>query len=255
VKFLLLLILSVSNLVFAQGTDNEKLGAVGVGFNRNPLGAIIINNVLKDSPAFAAGVQVNDVMLSIDGKDLKGIDSLAVRNLLRGKIGSPIEITLARADSLQEYSVNIVRKSVNFSLNNTNLTTEPQTQALPTSPAKPQAVAKPTEKMAPKPLEASPPPAKVADVKAPELVYYIQTGTFFSKDVALNQIATFKKKGYASLLDESIVNGNTLFRVRIGPLSTKDSAETISKKLISQGTSNTIIEPPKSNATDSGPKK
>lgn len=290
-KFLLLFILAISNLAFAQSTANENMGAIGVSFTRNVLGAIIVKNIQKDSPAFQAGIQVNDFILTIDGKELKGMDSLEVKNRLRGKVGSPVAITLAHAEDMQEYTVNLMRKSVNFSSSNASLPLEPKTNSstVPSAisstipPAKPLAPEKPVEKLAPKPVvmtspvtdkpsaaiapptpltpstqptsPLAPPPEKAAEVKAPDLVYFIQTGTFFGKDMASDQVATFKKKGYPSFVDESIVNGNPVYRVRIGPLNTKDSAEAVSKKLTSQSISNAIIELPKSTTSDSGPKK
>jgi cell division protein FtsN len=72
--------------------------------------------------------------------------------------------------------------------------------------------------------------------------YFIQTGAFFTKEIANDQVASFNQKGYASFVDPAVINGSNVYRVRIGPLTTQQSVDALSKKLASQGITNSIIE-------------
>ena len=220
----------------------------------------MVKHVEDKSPASQAGIQVNDIMISIDGSPLKGMDPANIKNVLRGKVGSTAEIKLENSQTKSEYSVSVVRKVVHFGTSETpkdSSKSNPQAEIKNTDKTEPapKAVApkvnvKPAEKA---PAISSPPavaaaPAQTPSNAAPDKAssgdskYFIQTGAFFTKEIANDQVTAFNQKGYTSFVDPAKINGSNIYRVRIGPLATQQSAEALSKKLASQGITNSIIE-------------
>ena len=224
---------------------------------------IVVKHVEDKSPASQAGIQVNDIMISIDGSPLKGMDPANIKNVLRGKVGSTAEIKLENSQTKSEYSVSVVRKVVHFGTSETpkdSAKSSPQTEIKNTDKTEPAPKAaapkvniKPAEKA---PAISSPPavaaataqtpsnaaPDKASTSSASDSKYFIQTGAFFTKEIANDQVTAFNQKGYTSFVDPAKINGSNIYRVRIGPLATQQSAEALSKKLASQGITNSIIE-------------
>ena len=223
----------------------------------------MVKHVEDKSPASQAGIQVNDIMISIDGSPLKGMDPANIKNVLRGKVGSTAEIKLENSQTKSEYSVSVVRKVVHFGTSETpkdSAKSSPQTEIKNTDKTEPAPKAaapkvniKPAEKA---PAISSPPavaaataqtpsnaaPDKASTSSASDSKYFIQTGAFFTKEIANDQVTAFNQKGYTSFVDPAKINGSNIYRVRIGPLATQQSAEALSKKLASQGITNSIIE-------------
>ncbi|MGO4526513.1 SPOR domain-containing protein [Microvirga sp. 2MCAF35] len=140
------------------------------------------------------------------------------------------------------------------------MTLPPQAQATPapvqTASAQPRAaastpVAAPaTPAPAPKPAAATPAPTQVASVQpvAPAATaadttpgggFAVQLGLANSEAGAQTAFASFQRKypdleGMPSLIRKAEVNGNTIYRVRVGPLS-KEEASSLCSKLQGQG--------------------
>jgi cell division protein FtsN len=188
------------------------------------------------------------------------MDPANIKNVLRGKVGSTAEIKLENSQTKSEYSVSVVRKVVHFGTSEApkeSVKSNPQAEIKNTDKTEPapKVVApkvnvKPAEKA---PAISSPPavaavPAQTSSNAAPDKAssgdskYFIQTGAFFTKEIANDQVTTFNQKGYTSFVDPAKINGSNIYRVRIGPLATQQSAEALSKKLASQGITNSIIE-------------
>jgi len=260
VKYLLALLLLSTQLVFAQNIEGDKQGVIGIRYTKNAEGMIVVKHVEDKSPASQAGIQINDIMISIDGSPLKGMDPANIKNLLRGKVGSTAEIKLENSQTKSEYSVSVVRKVVHFGTSETpkdSAKSNPQAEIKNTDKTEPAPKAaapkvnvKPAEKA---PAISSPPavaaaPAQTPSNAAPDKAlsgdskYFIQTGAFFTKEIANDQVTAFNQKGYTSFVDPAKINGSNIYRVRIGPLATQQSAEALSKKLASQGITNSIIE-------------
>lgn len=257
-KYLIATLILSSQLVFAQNIDSEKQGAIGIRYTRNAEGMIIVKSVEDKSPAAQAGIQVNDVMISIDGTSLKGMDPANIKNSLRGKVGSTVEIKLESSQTKAEYSASLVRRPVYFGSSDSpkdSAKNNPQaevkniskTEASPKLEA-PKMSVKPAEKTLapPTPITSSKTATEqvipAASSSASSSKYFIQTGAFFTKEIANDQVAAFNQKGYASFIDPAVINGSNVYRVRIGPLTTQQSVETLSKKLASQGITNSVIE-------------
>jgi len=263
VKYLIAILLLSTQLVFAQNIESEKQGVIGIRYTKNADGMIVIKHVEENSPAAQAGIQVNDIMISVDGSSLRGMDPGGIKNVLRGKVGSTAEIKLENPQTKNEYSVSVVRKIVRFGANDgsKDLIKKAPVVELSTTDKNEAAIQSPPPKVNVKPAEKTP-AAAIPTPTAPSTTqntssanidktpinpsngskYFIQTGAFFTKEIANDQVTAFNQKGYTSFVDPAKINGSNVYRVRIGPLPSQQSAEAISKKLAGQGISASIIE-------------
>lgn len=66
----------------------------------------------EDSPAIEAGVKGGDLILSIDGKDMKGKSTQEVSENLRGDAGTTFELTVKRAGVEHPLSFKIARRNI-----------------------------------------------------------------------------------------------------------------------------------------------
>ena len=62
-------------------------------------------DVYKDSPAEKAGLKVDDIILQVDGKNVKGVYGEDLVKLIRGKIGTKVKIKVKRDNKKIEYIV------------------------------------------------------------------------------------------------------------------------------------------------------
>jgi carboxyl-terminal processing protease len=60
---------------------------------------------IEDTPAFKAGVLAKDIIVKIDGKTTDGMDVNDAVKLIRGKEGTPVTLTIQRADKLVDYKL------------------------------------------------------------------------------------------------------------------------------------------------------
>ena len=79
---------------------------------------------IEDGPAANAGVQTNDRIVGIDGKDARGMSSQEAVQLIRGPIGSLVTLTIERDDE-EGFDVVIIRDriSINPVVSRINTTT------------------------------------------------------------------------------------------------------------------------------------
>jgi carboxyl-terminal processing protease len=76
--------------------------------NRN--GRVVVVSPMKDSPAYKAGIQPNDIIVSVDGVDVSNEDMDTVRSLVIGEKGTPVAVGVLRGESVLTF--NIVRDEV-----------------------------------------------------------------------------------------------------------------------------------------------
>ena len=68
---------------------------------------------IEDGPAATAGVQTNDRIVGIDGKDARGMSSEEAVQLIRGPIGSLVTLTIERDDE-ESFDVVIIRDRISI---------------------------------------------------------------------------------------------------------------------------------------------
>lgn len=75
-------------------------------------GHIVIVSPIKGSPAEKAGLKPNDMILSVNGKSLQGMNSSQAVALIRGKKGTKVELSIQRPGTENPVKVSIVRNEI-----------------------------------------------------------------------------------------------------------------------------------------------
>ena len=73
----------------------SKIYGIGVNIYSNS-GKIEVFNVIQSTPADFAGIKQGDIIISVDGKDINGMNISDVASLVRGPENSIVELTLLR---------------------------------------------------------------------------------------------------------------------------------------------------------------
>lgn len=92
------------------GTSGE-FGGLGIEVGMEN-GFVKVISPIDDTPAQRAGLQAGDVIIRIDDKPVKGMSLSQAVNLMRGKPGTQIRLTVLRSDSGQPFSVELERAVV-----------------------------------------------------------------------------------------------------------------------------------------------
>ena len=94
---------------FTQSVEGEF---EGVGVNIHMVnGECVVISPVAGSPAQKAGIRADDVITAVDGKSTAGLNLTEVSELLRGKKGTQVKITVRRGESQQVFTVK--RETVN----------------------------------------------------------------------------------------------------------------------------------------------
>ena len=81
---------------FAETGEFER-PYLGVGYQMIKSQGAYVKDVIKDGPAFKAGIQIGDIITEVDGKTvIDGADSLVVSIVSKKKIGDEIEAKILR---------------------------------------------------------------------------------------------------------------------------------------------------------------
>jgi cell division protein FtsN len=122
------------------------------------------------------------------------------------------------------------------------------------APAEPLDLNKPLQGKAPTTVAADPigdlvngkKPADSAAAAKSEEIYFLQVGAFVKRADADAQKANLAIQGIQAQLSEVTSDGNTLWRVRVGPYGSVEESNPVRDKLNSLGIKSTIIKSSKS---------
>ncbi len=70
---------------------------------------LIVISPIEDSPAFDAGVQAQDIITEIDGRSTEGMDINEAVSLIRGPVGTKVNIKILRGDKPLDFSITRAR--------------------------------------------------------------------------------------------------------------------------------------------------
>jgi carboxyl-terminal processing protease len=84
-----------------------RFGGIGAEITQDELGRFVIVRVYRDNPAYEAGIREGDIIVAVDGTTLNPdqYDMNAALALIRGAIGDPVALTIARGDETLEFEV------------------------------------------------------------------------------------------------------------------------------------------------------
>ena len=66
---------------------------------------LVVISPIEDSPAFSAGVQSQDIITEIDGRSTEGIDINEAVSLIRGPVGTKVNIKVLRGDKPLDFNI------------------------------------------------------------------------------------------------------------------------------------------------------
>ena len=90
---------------------DEKMSGIGIRlFLNSDTAELTIQSVMNDSPAAAADIKPNDVIIKIDGKSTKGMGLKEAVSLIKGPKDKPIKLMLLRVNGKGE------KKKINLRL-------------------------------------------------------------------------------------------------------------------------------------------
>jgi DedD protein len=130
-----------------------------------------------------------------------------------------------------------------------------QPEAAPGSATDTHAVPTPLQSAPAKPALAKPAPTKTAPVKPPRLesasappitashAWSVQLGSFAKRSNADNLSRQLKGLGYSVYVLPGGSGSSTRYRVRVGPLANRESAERMGARLKSQGHVSSLVAP------------
>lgn len=72
---------------------------------------IVIVSPIKGTPAEKAGLQANDIIVSVDGTSLQGLSSSEAVSLIKGEKGTAVELVIQRGDG-EPFTVKITRDTI-----------------------------------------------------------------------------------------------------------------------------------------------
>ncbi|MGB3653365.1 MAG: carboxyl-terminal processing protease CtpB [Rivularia sp. (in: cyanobacteria)] len=92
-------------------TSGEVSG-IGIRMEKNPQTQLLtIVEALENSPALSAGIKTGDVILAIDGKPTKNMEIEDASNLIRGKVGTSINLRMGRP-AQKAFDVKLTRATI-----------------------------------------------------------------------------------------------------------------------------------------------
>lgn len=89
-----------------------KYGGIGSIIHMRKDSTVIISEPYPDMPAAEAGLQVGDVLLKIDDKDLKGLNTNEVSEMLRGEPGTTFVLRIQRPGEKKPRDFKMTRRSI-----------------------------------------------------------------------------------------------------------------------------------------------
>lgn len=97
--------------------ENQQLSGkfigIGVYLHQDPqTKSLIINSAMPGSPAEKAGLQHGDVIIAVDGTNVKGKDVTSVSKLIQGQAGTTVNITVEHQGSTQPVTYKVTRAEI-----------------------------------------------------------------------------------------------------------------------------------------------
>jgi len=107
------------NTFFIEPPDREieeaqfqgRYGGIGAEYTMRD-GYLVVVTPFQDSPASRAGVRPGDIIVAVDGTDLFGLSQNEGILLIRGPVGSEVELTIRREGGLEPLILQLTREEI-----------------------------------------------------------------------------------------------------------------------------------------------
>lgn len=105
---------------YAEQNSSIDSKITGIGVNITSIaGQTYVINAIEDTPAAAAGLKQGDIIIKVNGKSISGMKTSEVADIVRGPIGSYVDLTILRKKNTlsrhiqrQEIQIKTVKSSV-----------------------------------------------------------------------------------------------------------------------------------------------
>ncbi len=103
-----------------QTATEGEFGGLGIEVTTED-GVIKVVTPLVDTPAFKAGIKAGDYIIKLGSKSVQGISLKDAVNMMRGKPGSPIELTVVRKGNKKVLKFTLIREKIEVKSVKSNL--------------------------------------------------------------------------------------------------------------------------------------
>jgi len=100
-----------ASVAFNEKVSGEYVG-IGTEIGQYTDSRIEFVNVYKDGPAYKAGIRDGDLLIKVDGVEVKEKNLTEISSLVKGKEGTKVKITVLRDEEEKEF--NVERKSIDI---------------------------------------------------------------------------------------------------------------------------------------------
>lgn len=90
-----------------------EFGGIGVTV-RQKNGLPLVVEVHEDCPAWRAGIQTGDFITHVDGEDINGLSFDKVIDVIRGNVGTDVELQLLRPAAEETFTVTLTREKISL---------------------------------------------------------------------------------------------------------------------------------------------
>ena len=93
-----------------QVDTSGELTGIGITISQDEkTKQLLVIAPIEDTPAFRAGILAKDIILEIDGKNTKGMDTNDAVSLIRGKAGTKVKLTILRNGRKKQFNIQRAR--------------------------------------------------------------------------------------------------------------------------------------------------
>ena len=93
-------------------TNSGHFVGIGVGIYATDDGYITISDVTKGSPAEAAGIQIDDKIIEVDGESIKGMSGADVSAKVKGEVGTDVTLGIYRKSVNDMKTITVTRADI-----------------------------------------------------------------------------------------------------------------------------------------------
>lgn len=94
-----------------ETSTNGEFGGLGIEVTMED-GVVKVITPLVDTPAFKAGIKSGDYIIKLGSKSVQGMELKDAVNIMRGKIGSPIVLTVVRKGNNKVLTFSLTREKI-----------------------------------------------------------------------------------------------------------------------------------------------
>ncbi len=84
---------------------SASYSGIGVKISNDSDSNVVIAAVFKDSPAYGAGLQIGDIIISADDENLKGTTTSYAVTFIRGEVGTSVRLGVLRGDETLYFDI------------------------------------------------------------------------------------------------------------------------------------------------------